>query len=171
MPYDINKIIQLTSVISVVTELFPAMGMSYFLPRGGDNVEFYNKMLPWRVLAVLLVWSPILYKLYGINSIMTLIGGMFIMRAFYSRLYGEWIKNNVAANNYYAIGFFIIVMIMSLRCFELKCVLWNVLSVVVLLTGGSLIGVGRRGLMWIDLVGRVVFSTGFKLFIERLVMQ
>lgn len=152
-----------SAFIASFTELFPDLGMSYWLPRDMNN-EFYDEMLLTRFLAVLITWSIISLKLWKINKFKTIIALIFILTSFNMRWKAKSHFKYNFSGIFHFIGFMIIASIMSEVCKD--C--FNYVSVLVLLFGGILIGKGRYADLETDVIGRLVFSTGFYMFIYNL---
>lgn len=164
------ELLYISAFIASFTELFPDLGMSYWLPRNMDKI-FYDNMVICRALAALITWSIIGYVLFGLSKIKTIIALMFIMISFYKRtLSYKHTKNNISGL-YHLIGFTIIALIMNNNCKDNMCIFKNFLSIFILLFGGSLIGKGRYGDIKIDIVGRLIFSIGFYLFVNNLIKK
>lgn len=160
---DLAHIAYISAFIASFTELFPSLGMSYWLPRDMNN-EFYDRVILRRVLAVIITWSIISYNLYKINKWKTIIALIFILISFDMRWKAEDHKYNYSGV-FHFIGFVTIASIMSETC--ISC--YNYTSVLVLLFGGSIIGKGRYADIETDILGRFIFSIGFYFFIHNLI--
>ena len=168
----------LSAIVSSFSELFPQYYLSWFNPRcypwchnprcypwyhnpwchnpmSKKLIKNYNKYESYRFLAVLIVWSHIIYVLYNISPSITIIMTVILLNAFYYR-----------SANLYLIAFMLIFYI-SYRKVDNKYLLF--FSLLSILIGGSTIGIGRKGELYIDIIGRIVFSIGFFMFIYILV--
>jgi hypothetical protein len=160
----------ISALIASFTELYPNLGMSYWLPRNMNKV-FYDNMLFGRILSVLIGWGIITHRLFSLSKIKTLIALTFIMTSFYMRSISKKHTEDNNSGVFHMIGFFIIASIMSEKCAksDYMCIFNNFISIFILLFGGSLIGKGRYGDLHTDVLGRIVFSIGFLLFINNLI--
>mgnify|MGYP006452937215 CR=1 FL=1 len=52
----------LSTILSILTEIFPNLGLSYFYPPN-RSVSFYDKQEPLRWVVVFIVWVPIILTL------------------------------------------------------------------------------------------------------------
>lgn len=153
-------------LISPITELFPSLGGSYFLPRSLDK-QFFNNTFFIKLISVILVWTPILYKLYQKNHTWTIIAGIFVITGFILRSRVEW-HDYLPSTLFYTIGLLLIHFMLLSKCTTNSCKLSNVLAVSMILGGGYLMGKYRSGNITIDIIGRVVFSIGFIMFIKNI---
>jgi hypothetical protein len=155
---SLNNLLILPAIVSSFSELFPEYGMSYWKPRT-RSVQFYDKVYYRRVLAVILTWVPITLYLLKLSPCLAPLAVTFIMLAFYTRRKYEY------ANGLYVVGLILISWILFINNLS-----WNkiVLSGLLIITGGYLIQEGRTGKLEVDILGRVLFSSGFVFFIINL---
>ena len=163
---DINNLLIIPAIISPLSELFPEYGVSYWKPRY-KSVKFYNKVIYRRILAVILIWVPITLILFTNNPYITPIAISFIILSIYMREF----KYSYSSKLYF-IGFSFIFYILYDNCNKHdendKCINKILLSNIITLTGGYLILMGRKGNLLVDILGRIMFSIGFVLFILNL---
>ena len=159
-----------SAVFSIMSELFPDLGYSYWLPRqeledstlpaaqGGPG--FYDKKLYCRVLVVLIVWIPIFYRLFQISKIKAIVAVSSIFYAFYMRRVSK-LQKNILNNGsiFYGLGFMMIIL-MNPKV---------TLAVLTIWTGGYIIGIGRYGDLKVDILGRIIFMMGFGNFIKNII--
>jgi len=155
---SLNNLLVIPAIVSPFSELFPEYGISYWKPRY-KSLKFYDKVYYRRILAVILTWIPITLFLLKLSPCLTLVSMTFIMTAFYTR------RKNIYANSFYIFGLILISLILVNNGLRLNKI---VLSAMLIITGGCLIQEGRTGKLEVDIIGRVIFSIGFVLFIINL---
>lgn len=141
-----------SKIISPIAELFPDLQLSYYVSRDGDETA-YECMVLLRFLTTFTIWIPIFksLKLISFNAAavaVSLILTSFIMQSLY--------YNNSISGKLYMLGFTIIY-------FFTKS-----LYIPTTLIGWGLIGYGRERELYIDILGRILFSGGFIGFVNSL---
>ena len=160
----------MSALVATTTELFPDLGASYFYPRT-KSIKFYDDQICLRWLAVSIVWLPITYYLFKLSNMDTLIAILCIMLAFYLNRDSKSKKLNENTTWLYVIGFLIIINILNKNTKNNKQKILNILGVFLIFLGGMLMNKERKGNLEIDIVGRIIFSIGFILFINSLISQ
>lgn len=162
-----DKLLFTSGLISMTTELFPDFGYSYFYPSN-KSIDFYDQMECQRWIIVFLVWFPIACSLYKLSQLYSILAIICIMSAFYLHRNSRYIKNYHNTSLLYVIGFSIIAWILNQNEDNNSAKIINILSILFIFGGGSLMGKFRKKNIRKDMWGRLLFSLGFVGFIDSL---
>ena len=103
--------LHLSIVLSIITELFPNIGFSYYYPPT-KSITFYDKLEPLRWIIVFIVWTPIILSLFKISKLYTLVAALFILFSFYINKNSKYKKQFSNTGYFHLIGFAIIYTIL-----------------------------------------------------------
>lgn len=158
----LKNMLMISAIVSPMAELFPEYGLSYWLPRNSDK-KFYDDRILARVYAVIIVWIPILTALYKISPSKAFLVAVLIMSAFYTRAMTMYEQKKNISGALYGLGFIVILITLG----DIR----NILPLITIMIGGSLIRRGRTGDKRIDYIGRIIFALGFIWFICVLIKK
>jgi|UniRef100_A0A6C0ISA9 hypothetical protein len=158
----------LSTILSILTEIFPNLGLSYFYPPN-RSVSFYDKQEPLRWVVVFIVWVPIILTLFKISQLYTLFASFFIILSFYINKNSKYKKKFNESGILHLLGFLIIYCIIVQKENENPKKIIYLIYILALLFGGFLMGKGRRKNLFIDIMGRLLFSFGFYQFVNILI--
>jgi hypothetical protein len=143
-------------LLAPLTELFPELNMSYFVPPCSDNT--YDNYTIFRIIVIILVWGTLSNELYKIDKTTTPFIVMLLLISFSSRLYKEWHTKYKYLSYCHLFAFLLIIKITK-----------NMeLNVTLIIIGGFLMNIGRKNDLYIDILGRILFSMGFMMFSSKL---
>ena len=169
------QMILLLSLFSPLVELFPNLYMSWWVPSNG-KLKKYIKTWPRRIIVVLVVWLPILIilaKVINPPSLIWVIGAL-VFSAFGLRLYffnnGSPTKPSKIPELLYFAAFSSIGAILYT---VVPDTLWLVpVAILTIFLGAFIIGTFREGKnanLALDILGRLIFTTGFLLNLYNLI--
>jgi hypothetical protein len=158
----------LSTVFSIMTEMFPNLGLSYFYPPN-RSISFYDKKESIRWVVVFIVWVPIILTLFKISQLYTLFASFFIILSFYINKNSKYKKKFNEVMIFHLLGFLIIYyIIMQKEKDNTKRIIY-LMYILALLLGGFLMEKGRKKKLFLDIMGRLLFSFGFYQFVNILI--
>jgi hypothetical protein len=149
----------LLSVLSPITELFPNLYGSWWYPTN-NNIDLYHELTLVRSSLVIVVWIPILLRLYILNKEYTILIGTTISVAFLTKLVDY---NNTISEKLYILTFLIISKLLYKYVGSIILVYVSFIFV-----GAKLISDNRNVNLKNDVKGRYIFSLGFLGFLYSL---
>jgi len=167
----------LLSLFSPIAELLPNLYMSWWVPDNG-KLQDYLKVWPRRVVVVLVVWLPILLTLGAITTttVQLAIAGL-VFSAFGLRLYffdrslhqlkgveKDFVEPTKIPEVLYFIAFSSIGWVLFHNVSNYQ---WLVpIAILLIYLGAFMMATFRQGIkknFTLDIIGRIIFTTGFLL--------
>lgn len=158
----------LSIFLSITTELFPNLGLSYFYPSD-KSINFYDDMEIFRWIVAFVVWIPISMALYKLSPLNALIASFLILCSFFINKNSSY-KNKLGDTGIlHVLGFAIIYYILIKKETDNNNKIKYMIYIILLLFGGYLMGKGRNKNLIIDILGRIIFSIGFYKFVKTII--
>jgi hypothetical protein len=162
-----TQAILLLALFSPFVELFPNLYMSWWAPSNG-KLKRYTETWPRRIAIVFTVWIPILFTLEKIivePPPLILIIATLIFSAFFLRLYtfDKSIRQKTTPSKIpEALYFIAFSSIGAILYTAIPDKLWLVpTGILTIFLGASMMSTFRRKNLTLDIIGRLIFSTGF----------
>ena len=153
------SLIYISIILAILTELLPNLGLSYYYPPD-KSLLFYDTREQLRWLVVIIVWIPIILALGKLSTILTIIASFFLFVSFFINKNSNYKKKVGNIGYLHLIGFSIIYYILQKKETNQNKLIY-ILYILSLLIGGSLMGKYRKHNLFIDILGRFLFSFGF----------
>jgi len=170
---DIPDLPPFLAGLAIGSELFPSLNLSYWEPSYPTHLNLnqnqvarrrqqYQLSVEWRYALILLVWPCLLSVFYPLNPSLTILAGSSLAISFFSRHSFKDRKKYKTLSYFHLLAFALLSQILYTQTND-KMVL---LGPALILSGGYLIGQNRnrKEQFKMDLLGRLLFGSGFTLF-------